>query len=139
MLDTQNGHSPLRAIWQRCRSLAGLQSPLGDCGKEDIERIASDLGISATELRQLASRGPDSTELLRQRMDALDLDRNEILRTQPAAFRDLQRVCTLCSRYRRCSRDLAYDPLDPEWKTYCSNAQTLTALGAMPSLVRQEW
>jgi hypothetical protein len=72
-------------------------------------------------------------------MDALDLDRDEVVRTEPATFRDLQRVCTMCGHHRRCAHDLAYDPLDPEWKNYCPNEQTLKALSAMPGMVRQEW
>jgi hypothetical protein len=30
-------------------------------------------------------------------------------------------------------------PFDPSWKDYCPNAQTLTALSALPWAVRQEW
>jgi hypothetical protein len=56
MLDFHKGHSPLQAIWQWCRALTGSQSSFGNCGHEGIERMAHDLGISTTELRELASR-----------------------------------------------------------------------------------
>jgi len=45
----------------------------------------------------------------------------------------------MCNCHRRCARDLACDPLDPVWKDYCPNTQTLTALNALPWAVRQEW
>lgn len=139
MLDFQKGHSPLQAIWQWCRALTGSQSSFGNCGHEGIERMAHDLGISTTELRELASHGSGSANLLSQRMAALDLDQNEVARTEPATMQDLQRVCTMCNCHHRCVRELARDPLDPVWKGYCPNAQTLTALSAQPWAVRQEW
>jgi hypothetical protein len=136
MLDTDKGRSPLQAFLQW---LTGSQSSFGNCGDEGVERMAHDLGISTTELRQLASHGAESADLLVERMAALDLDQNEIARTEPATFQDLQRVCTMCDCHRRCARDLARDPLDPVWKDYCPNAQTLAALNALPWAVRREW
>jgi hypothetical protein len=139
MFDAQEGHSPFQAVWQWCRELTGSQSSFGDCGEESVERMAHDLAISTTELRQLANRGPESADLLPQRMAALDLDQNEVARTEPATMQDLQRVCTMCDCHRRCAHDLARDPLDPVWKEYCPNGQTFTALNALPWMVRQEW
>jgi hypothetical protein len=136
MLDTDKGRSPLQAFLQW---LTGSQLSFGNCGDEGVERMAHDLGISTTELRQLASHGAESADLLVERMAALDLDQNEIARTEPATFQDLQRVCTMCDCHRRCARDLARDPLDPVWKDYCPNAQTLAALNALPWAVRREW
>ena len=139
MLDTHKGHSPFHAIWQWCRGQTDSRSSFGYCGEESVERMAHDLGISTSELRQLASHGPESADFLLKRMAALDLDKNEVARTEPATFQDLRRVCTMCNCHRRCARDLARDPLDPVWKDYCPNTQTLTALNALPWAVRQEW
>ena len=44
------------------------------------------------------------------RLAALDLDRAEIQRTEPAVLSDLQRVCTMCTSGRECKRDLAEAP-----------------------------
>jgi hypothetical protein len=95
--------------------------------------------MSGAELRVLASRGPESADLLLRRMIALDLDRKEVSRLEPRAFQDLQRVCTLCGVRRRCTRDLARDSSDPVWQEYCPNAATLAALDALPWLSRREW
>src|SRR5262249_2242005 len=73
-----------------------------------------------------------------RRMAALDLDRNEVSRTEPRTFQDLQRVCTMCNHHRRCSRDLARDSADPAWEDYCPNAATLMALNALPWRARTE-
>jgi hypothetical protein len=132
-------HSPIEAIREWCRGLIHPQSSLADCGNEALERMAHDVGVSSAELCKLATRGPESADLLLQRTKVLDLDQNEIARTERATFQDLQRVCSMCDCKKRCTRDLAYDPADPAWKDYCPNAQTLTALNALPWATRQEW
>jgi Family of unknown function (DUF6455) len=119
--------------------LAAFQSSLANCSEEGLERMAHDLGVSGSELRKLASHGPESADSLLRRMAALDLDQNEVARTERATFQDLQRVCTMCECHKRCARDLARDPHDPAWKDYCPNAQTLTALSALPWMARQGW
>ena len=136
MLDTHTGRSLLKTFVQW---LTHFQSSFGCCSDEEVDRIAHDLGISTTELRQLARKGPGSADLLLARMNALDLDQGEVARTQPETFQDLQRVCTMCDCHRRCTRDLERDPLDAAWQDYCPNATTLKALNAQPWAVRREW
>ena len=109
------------------------------CGEDEVERMAKDIGVSAFELRRLATLGPDSADLLLRRMAALDLDRSEVSQTEPRTFQDLQRVCTMCDHHRRCRRDLARDSADPAWQDYCPNAATLMALNALPWRARNEW
>ena len=135
MPDTHKSRSPLQAFWRWLHS----QSSFCTCSDDDVERMAHDLGISNIELRQLAGKGPHSADLLLERMAALDLDGGEIVRREPATFRDLQRVCTMCNCRRRCARDLEGDPLDSGWQRYCPNATTLKALDAQPWAVRREW
>src|SRR6516164_6362996 len=63
----------------------------------------------------------------------------EVERTEPRTFQDLQRVCTMCNHHRRCRGDLACHADDPAWHDYCPNASTLTALNALPWRARSEW
>jgi hypothetical protein len=106
---------------------------------QDVERIAEDIGVSPSELRKLARRGPQSADLLLRRMAALDLDPKEVSAAEPRTFQDLQRVCSMCESKRRCKRDVAADLAAPAWKDYCPNASTLLALNAMPWSARKEW
>jgi uncharacterized membrane protein YccC len=111
-----------------------------DClAKDEVERIASDLHMTASDLYAVARQGPQSATLLERRITALDLDRDEILRSEPAVFRDLQRVCTLCRSRRQCSRDFAHPTDNDAWKDYCPNVGTLLALDALPWTSRREW
>jgi len=105
----------------------------------EVEHIAEDLGLSTAELYRLARSDSKDADLLLQRMAALDLDCKEVAKLEPATMHDLQRLCTLCSRRKRCAGDLARTPLDPRWKNYCPNVATLLALDAMPWEARREW
>ena len=133
--------SPTKAIsqWLRDWTRRGSALELKCCGEDEVERMAKDIGVSASELRRLATLGPDSADLLLRRMAALDLDRKEVSQTEPRTFQDLQRVCTMCNRHRRCKGDLARDSADPAWQDYCPNATTLMALNALPWRARAEW
>lgn len=134
--------SPTKALsqwWQHWTARRSARLELRCCAEDEVERIARDIGLSASELRSLASRGPDSADLLLRRMAALDLDRNEVSRTEPRTFQDLQRVCTMCKSRGVCKRDLGRDAADPAWQDYCPNAATLMALNALPWRSRSEW
>jgi hypothetical protein len=137
----RQSQSPLKSMlaWCRARFRGSSESDFGCCAEAEIERIARDVRMSVSELRALARRGPQAADLLLRRMAALDLDPEEVGRLEPAAFRDLQRVCIMCKSHRRCARDFAHDAPLPAWESYCPNADTLTALGAMPWAARREW
>jgi hypothetical protein len=102
-------------------------------GAAELERVARDVGLSSLELRTLVSN-PDRGELLAQRMAGIGLGARTLTRSDPAALRDLERVCAMCGFKYRCARDLAVQALDPtwqQWRDYCPNATTLSALGAL--------
>jgi glycerol-3-phosphate dehydrogenase len=117
--------------WQEYASRRRTLQALADCGPAESARIAHDVGVSgAAELRVLASKWPDSADLLSRRMRQIKLDAAKIVQVEPQVVRDLERVCTLCATKRRCSRDLAREQSDSSWQAYCPNTMTLRALGA---------
>src|SRR5712691_9516978 len=102
-------------------------------GAAEVERIAQELGLSSFELQNLVSH-PDERELLAERMAALHLEPVSLAQSEPATFRDLPRVCALCGVRDRCAVDLEEQGRDPawqEWRDYCPNATTLSALASL--------
>jgi hypothetical protein len=71
------------------------------------------------------------SEILSRRMLALQLDKDEIARVEPATFRELQRLCASCESREQCEMGLADDFADVAWHAYCPNAAILNALGKL--------
>jgi len=137
----QRSWSPMKAMAQWWRDWIRAGSALAElkcCGEDEVERLAKDLGMSASELRGLASRGPHSADLLLQRMAALDLNRNEVSRPSLERSRTFSAFAR-CARAVAGVRELARNAADPAWEDYCPNAATLMALNAMPWRARAEW
>jgi hypothetical protein len=97
-------------------------------GGNGIEAVARDVGLSVSELCDVARKGRGASDLLRRRLSALGINAKRLTRAQPAVIRDLEKVCSLCGSKHRCAHDLANEPADPRWRKYCPNAQTIDAL-----------
>ena len=132
--------SPIVAFSQWCREwfTAGSVAELQCCGDQEVERMAHEAGVTASEFNRLAGKGPHSADRLLDRMAALDLDPKEVAQVEPAVFHDLQRVCSVCAVHGRCMRDVRRDSADPVWKEYCPNVETLMDLDALPWASRRE-
>ena len=113
--------SRLRDWWQR-------RSELDTMDSDELERIASDLGMTGRALRDLAARGPDAARLLYERMRMLNVTKADVERVVHGLMRDLERTCACCSEKGVCERDLATRPDDPAWTGYCPNAVALTGV-----------
>jgi len=122
MMSLNDVGSWFRDLLARRNALAELN----DVGPE-VEHIAHDVGLTASELRTIASRGAQAL-LLEDRMRLLGLDRQEVARKGIDVVRDMERLCAMCDERRQCIRDLAADDHSDRWKSYCRNAQTLEAL-----------
>jgi hypothetical protein len=115
--------------WVRKRKLIRqCRQRFDACDKDEIARIARDVGLSSSDLRQMAELGPDAAKLLLDRMTVLHLDADALAKSDPSTMRDLQRLCSSCVSKKQCQRDLVLVPDDPMWRQYCPNAGTLDAL-----------
>src|SRR3974390_1078214 len=105
----RQSQSPLKSMLAWCRAWfkPSSESDFGCCDQAEIERMARDIRMSASELRALAGKGPKAADLLLRRMAALELDPKEVAWLEPAVSRDLQRVCSMCKSQRRCAWDFA--------------------------------
>ncbi len=107
--------------WWRCnQELSALSAA-------ELDRMSRDLGMTAVELQEIASMGPDSAALLHQRMEALGVTQADIDRLAFGLVRDLERDCSCCASKDECRADLVHQPESPGWMAYCANAQTLEA------------
>jgi hypothetical protein len=100
----------------------------------EVARIAEDLGISATDLRALASRDKAAADLLYRRLDALRIDPASV---DPALMRDLERCCSSCDSKMLCVHELEDKPKGASWPKYCPTEETIAALTTNPDIDRE--
>lgn len=112
----------------RVRDWWRTSGELGSMDRQELGRIAHDLGMTSDDLQDLAARGPDAAHLLYERMRALGLSRDDVERAAQGVMRDLERTCSCCNDKGTCEQDLASRPEDPKWQSYCPNAVSLKSL-----------
>jgi hypothetical protein len=121
-------HTAVDALLARLREWWRREDELSRLDPKEVGRIAADLGMSTSALKDLAARGPDAANLLYERMRALGLSKADVDHAAQGVMRDLQRTCACCKEKGICEKDLTKHPDDPVWKSYCPNAITLESL-----------
>ena len=111
----------VREWWQR-------HNELGSFDRNELQRIAGEFGMTASELEGLVARGPHAADLLYQRMQTLGITRTDVERVASGLARDLEKSCACCNDKVACKRDLASGTDDPAWKDYCPNAISLESV-----------
>lgn len=82
----------------------------------------------------LTIQGSQNADLLLRRMKSLDLDADELARSEPLLFRQLESRCRSCEGQEQCERDLARKSIDQpcyEWRDYCPNGAMLNMLNVV--------
>jgi hypothetical protein len=120
--------SSVATWWRNWRSRRRALDELEFCGDAEMAHIAHDVGVPPAELRILAAKWPDSSDLLSRRLESAGLEEKQIEATEPQALRDLERVCSQCDEQGRCQRDFNRDESGRGWRDYCPNVATLDAL-----------
>jgi hypothetical protein len=114
--------------WRNWIGNRSAQAELDRLDVVEMAGIARDIGATPTELRSLAGKWPDAAEPLMQRMKLLKLEPAVVAAKQPAAMREMTKLCSLCATRTQCSHDLASHSAGPAWRRYCPNSATLLAL-----------
>ena len=90
--------------------------------------LAASSRTGPSGVRELLMRSQDDANQLPRRMVVLDVDPYELILSDPALVRHLQRQCAQCESRERCVRDLAHDYRDAawrdrrNWREYCPTA-----------------
>jgi hypothetical protein len=112
--------------WRKARD---LKRDFAGCSGAEIDRVLFEAGLTRSDLENMArhSYGPDN--LLPQRLAAEGIDADKLHRFEAAVYREIYRVCAGCRSVGRCESDLqSHDAIQADWRSYCLNADTITAL-----------
>jgi hypothetical protein len=118
----------VREFWHRALSNRRAINELAACPPGELRRIASEVGLSADDMRRLYCSHNGPSELLPQRLQLLGIDPEFVTHAAPTTSRDLVRVCASCRAFRRCARDLARGDAQAGMDGYCLNGPTIDAL-----------
>jgi hypothetical protein len=97
-------------------------------GRDDLTMMASDLGITETDLRMLLPKAADNSLLMERMMVARGLDPDRVRRTSAGLMRELELACARCGAVSRCRRDLDQGTAARHSHEYCLNAETFDEL-----------
>jgi hypothetical protein len=103
------------------------ESVLGNLPDFERERLLRDLGIAEEDLLGLFAGRKGAEVLLPQRLQYAGLDAEGVRATHGGVMRDMERVCSLCSEQRRCTRDLSTHH-EERLTGYCPNSLTIGSL-----------
>jgi hypothetical protein len=102
-----------------------------DCG--EFDSIARDLRMTPGDLDRFVRQGPHAADELPRLLEVLGIDEAALVRSEPAALQDMQRVCVSCERQVQCRNDLETGVSARDYKDYCLNASTMNALRSNPN------
>jgi hypothetical protein len=104
------------------------RNALANCLSRDLSGIASELGMSSSELLALSAKTPSAADEVQKVLVAIGIDPNHLSRNDPLVMRDLQRLCTTCTFKKKCNSDLINGKAAQNYRDYCPNAFTIDAL-----------
>ena len=110
---------------RKYRHTVAPHDELARCTPDDVRTMASDLGLAPSDLRTIASQGPEAADLLKKMLVALKVDPKVLDEIDPRITRDLQRSFIICGEKRRCRHELAAGTAARNMREFCPNAVTL--------------
>ena len=138
MINRENGlpsnplvETALKAIadWvSNYRNAIGFNNEFGMCGPDDVMRMAKEIGVTPSQLHELASKGPGNANLLKTMLVALHVDRKILADMDPLIMRELKWLCITCSNKKRCEHELAKGTATENFREFCPNAVSLDEL-----------
>lgn len=117
--------------WREYRRRQRAAAELDAFGPEDVARMAHDMGVSTSDLRDLVQRSAHAIDEAPKMMAALGLDPAAMRNYDPALMRDIEVGCARCGAKGQCNEDLEAGTAGEHYKEYCVNAGTFSALTAV--------
>ena len=112
--------------WVRVRFQRG--DDLYALSRDDLKLMASDLGITEHDLREVLPKAADHSLLMDRMMVARGLDPDRIRHMWGALARDLEVTCARCGSVGRCRAELSIGVAADNCHEYCGNADTFDEL-----------
>jgi hypothetical protein len=95
---------------------------------QDLQFLASDIGVSVADLRAIGPRITDHDDIMKRMMLARGLDPDVVRRVFSAVMRDMEVTCARCRDVGTCQRELAASTAAEHCHEFCPNAPVMDDL-----------
>jgi hypothetical protein len=112
--------------WVKAR--VSPDSELAALSYEDLQFLASDIGVSVADLRSIGPMITDHDELLKKVMLARGLDPDAVRRAFGGVMRDMEVTCARCRDVGICQRELKHNTAAAHCHDFCANAGVMDEL-----------
>ncbi|MFI5011537.1 MAG: DUF6455 family protein [Hyphomicrobiales bacterium] len=116
------------SIVRRWRQRRSNLRELDALGPNGLGVVARDIAVPDDVLYRLVDCGAVEEDLLPRLLQAVALDRKDLLRKRRAVMRDMAVICSGCTMVKRCRRELDQRSAWLRYGQYCPNAETIDAL-----------
>jgi hypothetical protein len=107
------------------RNATALKDEFAMCGPEEVMRMARDIGVTPSQLKELTRKGPDGAKLLKNMLLALHVDPKAIADIDPLVMREMNWLCVSCSNKKRCQHELSKGTATKNFHEFCPNALSI--------------
>jgi hypothetical protein len=122
------GHGLLARMcdWVKARFVRG--DDLSLLSHDDLALMASDLGITEHDLRDVLPKAADNSLLMDEMMIQRGLDPEKVRHLWGGLARELEMTCCRCGSVARCRAELQVGIAGQNAHEYCGNAETFDEL-----------
>lgn len=119
---------PLLSRFRQWRKTQAEPAGLPGLPDADRQKVLSKAGMTGYDIGHMTTDHPSPEKLLPSWLAAAGVDIGYVQAAQPAVLRDMQRMCSRCTDWKRCQTTLQQGEDYGTHCVYCRNAPTIDAL-----------
>ncbi len=94
----------------------------GSLDRNEATRILAEAGLSASDLREVASRRYACEDLMARGMESIGIDTDAFAARNGDWFRHLEHTCALCRVRGRCHKAMQHSDFAQQFHGFCPNS-----------------
>jgi hypothetical protein len=111
--------------WLKLRMARNTE--LASMSRTDLQLLATDIGVTVADLREVMPHVRDHSDLMDKMMLAHGLNPEEVRRAF-VGLRDMERTCARCRDSGTCYRELKAGTAGARYHVFCANADAIDEL-----------
>ncbi|HEX2941592.1 MAG TPA: DUF6455 family protein [Rhodopila sp.] len=127
-MSTSTTHTLVGRALDWIRARRSIEAELATLSRADVQMLATDIGVTEADLRDVAPLVADHSDLLDEMMLARGLDPAAVRRAFAGVARDMAVTCARCRDSGTCRRKLADGTAAAEIDAFCGNAAIIASL-----------